>query len=209
MAGAAGRERILLGRIAGAHGIRGEVLIRAFTARPEDIAAYGSLDDGGGRTFRIESARATPKGVVARIAGIGDRNAAEALKGAQLYVDRDRLPDLDEGAFYHADLIGLAAVDAEGRPLGEVVGVHNYGAGDLLELCLAASGKTELVPFTEACVPEVDLATGRAVVVLPAGVDAKEEQPRSGISPGSATGGSAGAKGEGTSRPDDESNSDA
>jgi 16S rRNA processing protein RimM len=166
-AGAAKRERILLGRIAGAHGIRGEVLIRTFTTRPEDIAAYGPLDDGGGRTLRIEAARATSKGVVARIAGIGDRSAAEALKGAHLYVDRDRLPALDDGAFYHADLIGLAAVDAEGRPLGEIVGVHNYGAGDLLELRLAETGKTELVAFTEAFVPEVDLAARRVVILLP------------------------------------------
>jgi 16S rRNA processing protein RimM len=164
---AAKRERILLGRIAGAHGIRGEVLIRAFTERPEDIAAYGPLDDGGGRTFRIEAVRSTPKGVVARIAGIADRDAAAALKGASLYLDGDRLPAPGEGEFYYADLIGLAAVGPEGRPLGEIVGVHNYGAGDLLELRLAGSGKTELVAFTETFVPEIDLAARRAVVLLP------------------------------------------
>jgi 16S rRNA processing protein RimM len=162
-----GSGRILLGRIAGAHGIRGEVLIRTFTERPEDIAAYGALDDGAGRTFRVQGARATPKGVVARLAGIADRTAAEALKGTELWVDRDRLPALDEGAFYHADLIGLAAVDPEGRPLGEIVAVHNFGAGDLLEVRLADTGKTELLPFTEAFVPAVDLASRRAVVVLP------------------------------------------
>jgi 16S rRNA processing protein RimM len=166
-----GRERILLGRIAGAHGIRGEVLIRTFTERPEDIAAYGPLDDGAGLTVRVEAARATPKGVVARLAGIADRTAAEALKGAELWVDRARLPAPAEGAFYHADLIGLAAVDPEGRALGEVVAVHNYGAGDLLEIQLADTGKTELIPFTEAFVPEVDLAARRAVVRLPAGED--------------------------------------
>ncbi len=171
MGGAAKRERILLGRIAGAHGIRGEVLIRTFTEGPEDIAAYGPLDDGAGRTFKIETVRATPKGVVARIAGIGDRSAAEALKGTELHVDRDRLPAPEEGAFYHADLIGLAAVDPEGRALGEIVGVHNFGAGDLLEVRLADTGKTELVPFTEAFVPEVDLPGHRAVVLLPAEED--------------------------------------
>lgn len=165
MAGAG--KRILLGRIAAAHGIRGEVLIKTFTERPEDIAAYGPLDDGGGRTLKIEALRVTPKGVVARIAGIGDRNAAEALKGAALYVDRARLPAPDEGEFYHADLIGLAAVDPEGRPVGEIVGVHNHGAGDLLELRLAQSGETQLVAFTDALVPEVDLAGGRVVVRLP------------------------------------------
>lgn len=162
MAGAG--KRVLVGRIAGAHGIRGEVLIRAFTARPEDIGAYGRLSDGSARTFNFKSARATAKGVVAQLDGIADRTAAEALKGTELYLDRDRLPATGEGEFYHADLIGLAAVDAEGQPLGEIVGVYNYGAGDLIELRLAGSGKTELVAFTEAFVPEVDLAARRVVV---------------------------------------------
>ena len=167
MAGAG--KRILLGRIAAAHGIRGEVLIRAFTARPEDIGAYGPLDRGGGRTVEVEAVRVTSKGVVASIAGIGDRNAAEALKGTALYVARDRLPPPDEGQFYHADLVGLAAVDPEGRPLGEVVAVHNHGAGDLLEVRLADTGQTELVAFTDAFVPEVDLVARRVVVRLPDG----------------------------------------
>jgi 16S rRNA processing protein RimM len=176
VAGAANRERILLGRIAGAHGIRGEVLIRTFTGRPEDIGAYGPLDDGAGHTVTVETVRTTSKGVVARIEGISDRNAAEALKGAALYVERERLPPPDEGEFYHADLIGLAAVDPEGRRLGEIVGVHNYGAGDLLELRLSGSGKTELIAFTEAFVPEVDL-TARRVVVRLGGETAQDEQP--------------------------------
>jgi 16S rRNA processing protein RimM len=159
-------KRILLGRIADAHGIRGEVLIKTFTERPEDIGAYGPLDDGAGRTFQIEAVRATARGVVARVAGIGDRNAAEALKGVPLHVDRERLPAPAEGEFYHADLIGMTAVDAEGRPVGEVVGVYNHGAGDILELRLAESGKTELVAFTDTFVPEVDLAARRVVVRL-------------------------------------------
>ena len=164
---AAEGQRILLGRIAAAHGVRGEVLIKTFTERPQDIAAYGPLDDGGGRTFKLKVVRVTPKGgVVAAVAGVGDRNAAEALKGAPLYVDRDRLPAPDEGQFYHADLIGLAAVDPEGRPVGEVVAVHNHGAGDLLEVRLADTGKTELVAFTDAFVPAVDLAARRVVVRL-------------------------------------------
>jgi 16S rRNA processing protein RimM len=168
-------KRILLGRIAAAHGIRGEVLIKTFTERPEDIAAYGPLDDGAGRTLVIETTRVTQKGVVARIAGVGDRNAAEALKGAALYVNRERLPAPAEGEFYHADLIGLAAVDPEGRPVGEVVAVYNHGAGDLLEVRLAESGRTELVAFTDTFVPEVDVAGRRVVVRLAAGSD---EAPR-------------------------------
>jgi 16S rRNA processing protein RimM len=157
-------KRVLLGRIAGAHGIRGEVRITTFTERPEDIAAYGPLDDGAGRTFRMEVVRVTGKGVVARLAGVRERTAAEALKGASLYVDRERLPVPNEGEFYYADLIGMAAVNTEGRPVGEVVGVSNHGAGDILELRLIGSGKTELVAFTDAFVPEVDL-TARCLVV--------------------------------------------
>jgi 16S rRNA processing protein RimM len=172
MAGAG--KRVLVGRIAGAHGIRGGVLIRSFTARPEDIGAYGPLSDGGARTFKLKSARVTAKGVVAQLDGIADRTAAEALKGTGLYADRDRLPATGEEEFYHADLIGLAAVDAQGQPLGEIVGVHNYGAGDLIELRLAGSGKTELVAFTEAFVPEVDLAARRVVVRLDGGKAAEK-----------------------------------
>ena len=169
--GAGAGKRILLGRIAGAHGIRGEVLITTFTERPQDIGAYGPLDDGGARTFTVEAVRVTGKGVVARVAGVRDRTAAEALKGAPLYVDRARLPAPAEGEFYHADLIGMAAVDAEGRSLGEVVGVHNHGAGDILEVRLVGSGKTEFVAFTDAFVPEVDLAGRRVVVRLDAGAE--------------------------------------
>jgi len=165
--GAEKSKRVLLGRIAGAHGIRGEVLIRTFTAAPENIGGYGTLSDAGGeRTFKVESARRTSKGVVARLRGCADRNAAEALKGVDLYIERDRLPAAAEGEFYHADLIGLPAVDAEGNPIGEIVAVQNFGAGDLLEIRLAGTGKTEFVPFTDEAVPDVDIAA-RRVVVLP------------------------------------------
>ena len=160
--------RILLGHIAGAHGIRGEVLIKTYTEAPENVGAYGPLsDESGTRTFNLKSARATQKGVVARLQGVDDRNAAEALKGIALYIERDRLPAAADGEFYHADLIGLAAVDGDGKPLGEIVAVQNYGAGDLLEIRLAGTGRTELVPFTDAAVPEVDIAARRVVVILP------------------------------------------
>jgi len=165
---AAKPNRILLGRIAGAHGIRGEVLIKTFTAAPENIGAYGPLsDESGTRMFKVETARATPKGVVARIQDIADRNGAEALKGVMLYIERERLPAAAEGEFYHADLVGLQAVDGGGKAIGEIVAVQNFGAGDLLEIRLAGSSRTELVPFTDAAVPEVDIAARRIVVVLP------------------------------------------
>jgi 16S rRNA processing protein RimM len=160
--------RILLGRIADAHGIRGDVLIHAYTASPEAIGAYGALSDkSGARAFEIQQARVTPKGVIARLAGVSDRNAAEALKGTELYVERDRLPPPADGEFYHADLIGLAAFDRDGAPAGEIVAVVNFGAGDLLEVRFPGAGTSEFVPFTEDCVPTVDIAAGRVVIALP------------------------------------------
>jgi 16S rRNA processing protein RimM len=173
-------KRILLGRIAGAHGIRGEVMIHAFTEPPENVAAYGPLsDEAGARTFKIKIMHVTAKGVVARLASVADRNAAEALKGTDLYVERDRLPAAAEGEYYHADLIGLAAVDPQGNRVGEIVAVQNYGAGDLLEIRLAGRGQTEFIPFTDACVPEVNIAAKRVVVVLPKETETDTAPPSS------------------------------
>lgn len=170
---------ILLGEITGAHGIRGEVLVRSYTGDPEAIADYGALTDADGNApLMLKVLRLTPKGaVVARVQGVADRNAAEALKGRKLYVARAAMPEPgDSDEFYHADLVGLAAVDAEGNSLGEVVAVVNYGAGDLLEIKLAGARGTELVPFTKAFVPEIDLTSRRLVVVMPvAAPDAEGE----------------------------------
>jgi len=121
-------DRILIGRIKGAHGIRGEVLVTSFAADPEDLGGYGPLEsEDRSRTIELAVIRLTPKGVVARVAGIADRTAAEALAGLDLYIDRDRLPEPEPDAFYHADLIGLDAVTADGRILGRIVDVPNYG----------------------------------------------------------------------------------
>lgn len=169
-------QRVLLGQIVGAHGIRGHVLIRTYTAAPEDIAGYGALqNEAGDRSYRISVQSVTEKGAIARITGITDRTAAEALKGTRLYVDRDRLPATETNEFYRADLIGLSAVSPAGDVIGEVVAVENYGAGDIIEVRLAGSRRTELVPFTDAFVPAVDLAAGRIVVVLPTASDDDDE----------------------------------
>jgi 16S rRNA processing protein RimM len=174
--GKAPQRRLLLGEIVGAHGIRGAVLIKTYTATPDGIAVYGPLEDETGhRELAIRIERVTPKGVIARIAGVGDRTAAEQLKGTRLYVRRERLPETPTGEFYIDDLIGLAAVDAEGASLGEVVAVANYGACDVLEIRLKDSKATELIPFTEHYVLEVDLSGGRIRVAMPLGSSDDDE----------------------------------
>jgi 16S rRNA processing protein RimM len=160
---------ILLGEIGSAHGIRGEVSIRTFTEDPADIAAYGPLSDKAGkRSFKIAGLRVTGKAVVARLEGVDDRTAAEKLRNTGLYVKRSQLPELEPGAYYYEDLAGLAAVDPDGSVLGTVVGVVNFGAGDLVEISRPGERETLLVPFTKDAVPEVDLDTGRVTVVMPA-----------------------------------------
>lgn len=167
---------VRLGRITGAHGIKGEVVIQASTERPEDVAAYGPVTDAEGRRhFTIESVRATGKGVIARLAGIADRTAAETLKGTDLYVPRDRLPPARDGEYYATDLIGLEARDASGVLIGRVVDVPNYGAGDLLEIDPGDGRTTLLVTITEATVPEIDIAQGRLTVAMPAETEADAE----------------------------------
>lgn len=171
------RARLVrLGRITGAHGIKGEVVIAASTERPEDVAAYGPVSDAEGkRSFAIEAARATSKGVVARLTGITDRTAAEALKGIDLYVPHGRLPPPAEGEYYASDLIGLKALDPAGVPIGRVVDVPNYGAGDLLEIDPGEGRPTLLVTITETTVPEIDIARGRLTVAMPAETEAESE----------------------------------
>jgi 16S rRNA processing protein RimM len=162
--------RVCLGQIGAAHGVRGEVRLRSFTADPAAITTYGPLETEDGRVFEIESLRPAKDHFVARFSGIADRNAAERLANTKLYVPRERLPEPDEpDEFYHADLIGLAVVDRAGQSLGTVIAVHNFGAGDLIEVRPNAGGKTELLPFDAATVPQIDLAAGRLVVELPAG----------------------------------------
>ncbi len=164
----AGGARICVGQIGAAHGVRGEVRVRSFTADPGAIVDYGPLEAEDGRVLRIEALRPVKDHFVARLAGVGDRDAARALANTKLYVPRDRLPE-PEGPdeFYHADLIGLAVVDPAGTTIGTVVAVHNFGAGDLIEVRPIAAGKTQLLPFDEATVPSVDIAAGRIVVVAP------------------------------------------
>jgi 16S rRNA processing protein RimM len=163
------RQMILLGAIAGVHGVRGEVKVKSFTADPLAIATYGTLYDDAGRKFELKLAQKAAKDtiVIAKIDGIVDRNAAEALKGTRLYAPRDVLPALaDDTEFYATDLIGLRVEDRDGRNLGKVVDLADYGAGDIIAIAGGPEGDFEL-PFADRFVPVVDLAGDRIVVDLP------------------------------------------
>ena len=162
-------ERIRVARIGAAHGVRGEVKLWSFTQEPTAIADYGPLQSEDGKwQFEIETMRAAKDHFVARIAGIDSREAAEALRNIDLFIARDKLPAIDEpDTYYFADLVGMAALTPDGAPLGNVTAVHNFGAGDLIEVASSAGGEPLLLPFTEAVVPNIDTAKRQITVVLP------------------------------------------
>ncbi|HYD31035.1 MAG TPA: ribosome maturation factor RimM [Azospirillaceae bacterium] len=171
--------KICVGQIVGVHGVRGLVKLISFTENPAAVVAYGPLsDEAGKRFFKVELMSTVKDHWLARIDGVADRTAAEALKGVRLHVDRSALPEPEEEEFYHADLLGLRAELVDGTALGTVLSVHDFGAGDVLELTLApgfkdAAGKgrsgVTAIPFTRAVVPVVDVKGGRIVVDLPEG----------------------------------------
>ena len=162
-------DRICVAQIGAAHGVRGEVKLRSFTEQPEAFTSYGPLEsEDGTRRFEIETLRPAKDHFVARIAGVADRNAAERLTNLKLYVSRERLPPVeDDDTFYQSDLIGLAAVNADGVALGTVKAVLNYGAGDIIEIAPAEGSTPLMVPFTVEAVPTVDIKGKRIVVVPP------------------------------------------
>ncbi|TIT03663.1 ribosome maturation factor RimM [Mesorhizobium sp.] len=146
--------------IGAAHGIKGELRVKTFTGDPLALADYGPLYASDGRAFQIVDIRPANTVVVVRFKGISDRNAAEALAGTELFVDRSMLPDDgDEDEFYHADLVGLAVRDDTGADIGKVVAVHNFGGGDILDVTLGER-KGVLIPFTQAAVPDVSITEG-------------------------------------------------
>ncbi len=163
-------DRLLLGEIGAAQGLKGEVRIRSYTQDPAAIANYGTLEDEHGRAVEIESVRITPKALIARIKGVTTREAAEVLNRTKLYIERARLPERGEEEWYHAELIGLAAVDSQGETIGAVIAIHNFGAGDLIEVKPATGGATVLIPFTRDTVPEVDVEGGRLTLSPPEGL---------------------------------------
>ncbi len=158
---------ICIARIGAAHGVRGAVKLWTFTEDPLAVKAYGPLlTKDGARSFEVATAREAKGHLVATLKGITTREDAERLNGLELYVAREKLPATEEDEYYHADLIGLAAVNAASEPIGRVAAIHNFGAGDIIEIA-PAHGATMLLPFTNAVVPSVDLAAGRVVIELP------------------------------------------
>ena len=151
----------------GAQGLKGEVKAKIFTATPNALPRYGALHTKDGRSFKITAFRPTKEGeAVIAFEGVGDRNAAEALKGAELFVPRAALPPADEEEFYHADLLGLEARDSEGRVLGKVSAIHNFGASDVIELTRADGDQVHLA-FTRETVPHIHIADGYIIVAVP------------------------------------------
>ncbi len=156
-------RQILLGRIIGPHGLKGEVKIKSFTTDPLDIASYGPVATGDGRLFRLTNARLQGDLVIAGIKGVADRTLAETLKGLELKIDRDDLPETDDGEYYEADLVGLPVFDEGGDKVGEALGCQNFGAGELLEI-KRTTGARAFVPFANSMVPKVDIEAGKIVL---------------------------------------------
>ena len=168
---------ICVARIGAAHGVRGAVKLWTFTEDPLAVQRYGPLTTkDGARQFEVTHAREARDHLVATLKGVTTRDEAERLNGLELYVAREKLPATDDDEYYHADLIGLAAVTSADVPLGRVIAIHNFGAGDIIEIA-PLQGSTLLLPFTNAVVPTVDLAAGRVVIELPEEIDGDDEQP--------------------------------
>ncbi|MCP3395936.1 ribosome maturation factor RimM [Bradyrhizobium sp. CCGB20] len=167
---------VCVARIGAAHGVRGAVKLWTFTEDPFAIKRYGPLlAKDGKRQFEVATAREARDHLVATFKGVTTRDEAERLNGIELYVARDKLPATDADEYYHTDLIGLAAVTTDGEPLGRVLAIHNFGAGDIIEIA-PLKGPTMLLPFSNAVVPEVDLAGGRVVIALPLEVEGDRDE---------------------------------
>lgn len=165
---------VCVARIGAAHGVRGAVKLWTFTEDPFAVRRYGPLlSKDGKRQFEVATAREAKDHLVATFKGVTTRDEAERLNGIELYVPRDKLPATDADEYYHTDLIGLAAVTTDGEPLGRVVAIQNFGAGDIIEIA-PPKGPTLLLPFSNAVVPDVDLAGGRVVIALPQEIEGED-----------------------------------
>ena len=165
---------ICVARIGAPHGVRGAVKLWTFTEDPLAVKRYGPLmAKDGARQFEVTHAREAKDHLVASFRGVTTREEAEKLNGIELYIAREKLPATDDDEYYHADLIGLAAVTSANEPLGRVIAIHNFGAGDIIEIA-PPQGVTMLLPFTNAVVPTVDLKGGRVVIELPQEIEGED-----------------------------------
>ena len=168
--------RICVARIGAAHGVRGEVKLWPFTEDPMAVLHYGPLSTkDGARQFEVARARVAKDHLVAVLKGVATREDAERVNGIELYISRDKLPATDAGEYYHADLIGLRAVNTQGETIGKVLAIHNFGAGDIIEIA-PTQGSSLLLPFTNAVVPTVDIAAGHVVIVMPPEIEGDSPQ---------------------------------
>ena len=167
--------QICIARIGAAHGVRGAVKLWTFTEDPFAVKRYGPLSTkDGARQFEVTDAREAKGHLVATLKGVTTRDEAERLNGVELYIAREKLPATREDEYYHTDLIGLAAVTTADRPLGRVIAIYNFGAGDIMEIA-PPQGATMLLPFTNAVVPTVDLKAGRVMIELPDEIESEDE----------------------------------
>ena len=165
------KDKVCVGAIVGAFGVKGEVRLKSFCADPVAIASYGPLwTEDGARSFTLTLGASVAQGFAGRLSGVTTKEAADALRGVRLFVDRARLPDPSDDEFYHADLIGLQVLDTGGAVLGRIKAVLNHGASDILEVAAPGQSGVLLIPFTRAIVPTVDLARGCVIVDPPEGL---------------------------------------
>ncbi len=171
--------KVCIAQIGAAHGVRGEVRVKLFAEGPDALFDYGPLEtEDGTRQFEFLSARESKTVFVCRIKGLNNRDDVEALTGVRLYVDRAQLPELEEEEFYHSDLIGLDARLEDGTSIGSIVAIHDFGAGDMLDV-MPKRGKGYYIPFTRAVVPEVKVSEGYVLVIPPDGLlDEADEDER-------------------------------
>ena len=171
-------SRICVGAISGVRGVHGEIRIKPFTEQPENVGAYGDVEtEDGQQRFTLRRLKVRGKDVTAFIDGVTDRSQAEALKGTRLYVSRETLPALEDDEFYFADLVGLAVEDERQGVIGQIQAVHDFGAGDILEVRLNETGRNVMVPFTREVIPNVDIEGGKVMMDAPDGLlDEPEEE---------------------------------
>ncbi len=169
-------KRICLGKITGVHGVRGEVKLKSFTQDPKDIANYGTLEnEAQTKTFEIKIVGYSKELLRAKIKGVDDRNIAETLIGTELWATRDVLPELEEEEFYHTDLVDLKVI-IDGQEVGKVLEMHNFGAGDIIEISL--HGKREMLPFTLEYVPVINIKEGYVEVSKTLEFDETDEESK-------------------------------